>query len=164
MSYYDVDTQQLSYRFMCLRLFYDCTAKLLPNDAYIHSIQNITSDQIIYHSALAIVNLRIKFGHYTKFYEVKKLRLRNKNHHRFSYFPISQGILHNRSITYFKCNSSEFGLGTTNCSKTDRKQIYIAVYKVIFPHVVLFTSLFPTRDDLASRTHLLHILATASTE
>ena len=34
------------------------------------------------------------------------------------------------SIQY---NSSVFGLGTTNSSKTDRKQIYIAVYKVIFP-------------------------------
>ena len=40
----------------------------------------------------------------------------------FSYFV---GILHNRSIPYFKYNSSVFGIGTTCCSRTDRKLIYL---------------------------------------
>ena len=52
----------------------------------------------------------------------------------------------------FKYNSSVFGLGTTNCSKTDRKQIYIAVYKSNLTTWFLFTMstiLFPIQSFVA---------------
>ena len=38
MSYYDAESSWPSNRCMSLHLFYNCTAKLLANEAYIHSI------------------------------------------------------------------------------------------------------------------------------
>ena len=74
-----------------------------------------------------------RFYRYYSMTRIQAVLITTRQHNLILQFCTFIRDLHTRLIPYFKYNSSVFGLGTTNCSKTDRKQIYIAVYKVIFP-------------------------------
>ena len=74
-----------------------------------------------------------------------------------SSFTVLKDVLHTRVIGYFKHNSFVFGLGRTNCSKTDRKPIFLAKFTNKSFHVFLFTIStistisFPISADLVTK-------------